>query len=321
MNNQITFGGTVLPSNVLLAPMAGVTDLPFRKIVREFGDFLVFSEMIASNAVIRHVARTYQMIEGSEDKYTSIQIVGSDPNIMAEAAKLSQNLGAHFIDINMGCPVRKIIRCEAGSALMKNELLAKEIFEKVVRAVTIPVSLKIRLGWDKEHQNAPEIAKIAENSGISMITVHGRTRSELYSGKPNWKAIRNVKNAVKNIPIIANGNIIDLETANICIRESGADGVMIGRGSLGSPWILREIHDNFQEKSQKIISLNKLEIAKRHISYIMDFYGENRAIFICRKVLMYYSKGVPDASLFRKLITEVSTEAEIYNILRAMFEE
>jgi tRNA-dihydrouridine synthase B len=239
-------GTTKLQSKILLAPMAGVTDQPFRRIIREFGNFLMFSEMIASNAVIRNVKKTFKMLKGTEDEYTSIQIVGSDPKIMAEAAKLSVDLGARFIDINMGCPVKKIVKSEAGSALMKDEKLATKIIKSVVKAVEVPVSLKMRLGWNHEHKNAREIAKIAEDSGIQMITVHGRTRSQLYSGKADWKAIGEVKEVIKTIPIIANGDIASIDNARKCLYESGADGLMIGRGALGSPWILKQIQDNIE---------------------------------------------------------------------------
>lgn len=319
----ISLGSITLPSNVMLAPMAGITDLPFRKIIREFGDFLMFSEMIASNAVIRHVARSYKMIEGAEDSYTSVQIVGADPKIMADAAKLSYDLGAKLLDINMGCPVKKIVKSEAGSALMKNEILAKKIIESVVKAVPIPVSLKIRLGWDCTNLNSPTIAKIAEDCGVSMITVHGRTRSQLYSGTANWKAIQNVKNAVSKTPVIANGDIVDIESAEKCLKESGADGIMIGRGSLGSPWIMRQIHDHLDNSknpyNQSFDIAKKYDIAKKHISYMLDFYDEERATLLCRKVLMYYCKGISNASSFRRQITSVSSIESVYSLLDEMF--
>ena len=190
---KLILGTTELKSRVILAPMAGVTDLPFRKIIREFGDFLMFSEMVASQAVIRNVMRTHKMMDNADDPLTSVQLVGAEPSVMADAVKLSCELGAKFLDINMGCPVKKIVKSDAGSALMKNEKLASEIIEAVVNAVPIPVTLKMRLGWDFEHKNAPIIARIAENAGIQMITIHGRTRSQLYSGNANWADIRAVK--------------------------------------------------------------------------------------------------------------------------------
>ena len=209
---DLILGNKKLQSRVILAPMAGLTDLPFRKIAREFGNFLMYGEMVASQAVIRNVKRTHKMMDIADDDLTSIQLVGADPAVMADAAKLAEDIGAKFLDINMGCPVKKIVKSEAGSALMKNEMLASKIINSVVHAVKIPVTLKIRLGWDHEHKNATTIAKIAENAGIQMIAVHGRTRSQLYSGKANWAEIKKVKESV-NIPVIANGDITDIETA------------------------------------------------------------------------------------------------------------
>jgi tRNA-dihydrouridine synthase B len=308
----VFLGKTRLPSNVILAPMAGITDQPFRRLVREFGDFLMFSEMVASNAVIRNVKRTYKMIEGAEDKYTSVQIVGADPKIMAEAAEVSFDLGARFIDINMGCPVKKIVKSEAGAALMKDEKLAAKIMESVVNAVKIPVSLKIRLGWDQEHKNAKEIAKIAENSGIQMITVHGRTRSQLYSGKADWKAIGEIKDVIKTIPVIANGDIVDINSAKKSLQESGADGIMIGRGALGSPWVLKEIQDGV------ILNIKANNTAKRHISHILDFYENSRAITQCKKVLIHYCKGMPNASSFRNKATKIISVSDVFSVLNEM---
>lgn len=313
----IRLGQIELPSNVILAPMAGVTDLPFRKIVREFGDFLMFSEMIASNAVIRHVSRSYKMIEGAEDPYTSVQIVGADPVVMAEASRLSVDLGASFIDINMGCPVKKIVKSDAGSALMRDEKLAESIIKAVVRAVDVPITLKMRLGWDHDHKNAPKIAKIAEDLGVQIITVHGRTRSQLYTGKADWKAIREVKESV-SIPVIANGDIIDVDSAKIALEESGADGVMIGRGSLGSPWVLQQVH-NYLNNNQNDVVFNKMEVAKKHILNIFDFYEEQRAVLLCRKALMYYCKSIPNAATFRRNIVSLNSKTAVFDIFEEIF--
>ena len=318
---NIKLNNTTLKSKVILAPMAGVTDLPFRKIVREFGDFLMFSEMVASQAVIRNVKRTYKMIEGAEDELTSVQIVGADPRVMAEAAKLSYDLGAKFIDINMGCPVKKIVRSESGSALMKNEKLAAKIIESVVNAVSIPVTLKMRLGWDMEHKNSPVLAKIAEDLGIQMITVHGRTRSQLYSGIANWKDIRLVKEAVK-IPVIANGDIISVESARQALIDSQADGIMIGRGAFGQPWLLRQIHNDItgDEEPFDITPQKKYELSKRHIGYMLEFYPEDTAVKMSRKVLMYYCRGGQNASKYRQLINTVDTVQAVYDLLNSFFE-
>ena len=320
---KLILGTTELKSRVILAPMAGVTDLPFRRIAREFGDFLMFSEMVASQAVIRNVMRTHKMMDNADDPLTSVQLVGAEPSVMADAARLSYDLGAKFLDINMGCPVKKIVKSDAGSALMKNERLAAEIIEAVMNAVPIPVTLKMRLGWDFEHKNATAIARIAASAGIQMITIHGRTRSQLYSGKANWSDICAVKEAV-NIPVIANGDIINTTTARIALEESQADGVMIGRGALGKPWILQDI-DGFintgtiSEKTHT--NREKYEIAHRHLEYMLDFYEIPTAVKLARKVLMYYCYGTHNASKYRQKINSIETIPAIFDILREMFQE
>lgn len=314
-------GTTELKSRVILAPMAGVTDLPFRKIVREFGDFLMFSEMVASQAVIRNVKKTHKMMDNAADPLTSVQIVGAEPAIMADAAKLSYDLGAQFLDINMGCPVKKIVKSDAGSALMKNEKLAASIIEAVINAVPIPVTLKMRLGWDFEHKNASSIARIAENIGIQMIAVHGRTRSQLYSGKANWADIRSVKEVV-DIPVIVNGDITDENRAKQALEESQADGVMIGRGSLGKPWILRDIDEFIKTgkvSSKPLSNQQKCEIAKRHLEYMLDFYGTTTALKLSRKVLMHYCFGVPNASQHRQELISIETVTEMFDMLTKIF--
>lgn len=315
---DLILGNTKLQSRVILAPMAGVTDLPFRKIVREIGNFLMYSEMVASQAVIRNVKRTHKMMDNADDELTSVQLVGADPKIMAQAAKLSYDLGARFLDINMGCPVKKIVKSDAGSALMKNEKLAASIIESVVNSVPIPVTLKIRLGWDMEHKNAPEIAKIAEKAGIQMISVHGRTRSQLYSGKANWIEVGNVKNAV-NIPVLVNGDIVDINSANIALQESHADGVMIGRGALGSPWILKDI-DNFIKTGNTqytIVSDNeKKRILKKHLNYMFEFYETSTAIKMSHRVMMYYCHGTKNASKIRQKINFLNTMEEIFDLIK-----
>lgn len=319
---KLFLGQIELKSRVILAPMAGVTDLPFRKIVREFGDFLMFSEMVASQAVIRNVMRTHKMMDNADDPLTSVQIVGADPSVMADAAKLSCDLGAKFLDINMGCPVKKIVKSDAGSALMKNEKLAAKIIESVVNAVPIPVTLKMRLGWDFEHKNATTIARIAEKVGIQMVTIHGRTRSQLYSGKANWSDIRSVKEAV-NIPVIANGDIVDAESARIALEKSQADGVMIGRGALGKPWILSTVEEFIKtgySSCRIITNQQKYQIARRHLEYMFEFYEFPIAIKLARKVLMYYCYGTHNASKYRQEINTIETVSAMFDILRKIFQ-
>lgn len=318
---KLFLGNTELKSNVILAPMAGVTDLPFRKVVREFGDFLMYSEMVASQAVIRNVKRTHKMMDNADDPLTSVQIVGGDPKVMADAAKLSYDLGARFLDINMGCPVKKIVKSEAGSALMKNEKLAISIIEAVVKAVPIPVTLKMRLGWDMDHKNSPTIAKEAEKLGIQMISVHGRTRSQLYSGKANWSDVRLVKDAI-NIPVVVNGDIIDEESAKLALEQSQADGVMIGRGALGKPWILANIANFLKtgEIRENNISISKkFEIASKHLRYMLEFYDGSTAIKMSRKVLMYYCYGTKNAAKYRQEINSINSIFQLFELVEKVF--
>ncbi len=318
---MIKIGNTALKSNVLLAPMAGVTDLPFRKTVRKFGQFLMYSEMVASQAVIRNVTRTRTMMDADNDPYTAVQLVGADPDVMADAAKLSYDLGAKILDINMGCPVKKIVKTDAGSALMKDENLTRKIINAVVNATPLPVTLKIRLGWDNQHLNAPNIAHIAESEGIKMVTVHARTRSQLYSGNADWLAVRTVRNVIK-IPLIINGDITNAVKARHAINDSGADGVMIGRGALGKPWLLREIDDDLNNQQyEPLLDDKKLEIAKEHVTSVLSFYNERIGFTLAKKVVAYYCKGRPNASTFRALMSDASvTDAKkLYEVLNTVF--
>jgi tRNA-dihydrouridine synthase B len=321
---SIKIGNVQLETNVLLAPMSGVTDLPYRKIVKEFGAGLVISEMIASRAMILETRQSMQkcaIMQGDETA-SSVQLAGCDPVVMGEAAKMNEDLGAKIIDINFGCPVKKVVGGNAGSALMKDVPLATKILEATVKAVKIPVTLKMRMGWNHTSLNAPELAKIAEDLGIQMITVHGRTRCQLYDGVADWKFIRNVKDVVK-IPVIANGDITSGMDAKKALEESGADGVMIGRGAYGKPWLINQIDSYLKtEESLPDPEFNvKRDTIIRHYTDILDHYGEEIGLRLAKKHLGWYSSGMNDSADFRRKINLCLDPKLAFDYINEFFRE
>lgn len=308
---------------VWLAPMAGITDAPFRKLVAQFGATAVISEMVSSEAMSRGNQKTYKrLIKFDNCKEKIIQIFGNEPQAMATSAKINADLGATMININMGCPARKIISGNAGAALMKDENLACAIVDSVIKAVTIPVSVKMRLGWDHENLNAKSLAKKLENVGVCMLMIHGRTRAQGYSGTSDMDAIREVKENVK-IPVICNGDI-NYDNCEQAIIQSECDGVMIGRAALGRPWLLSDVMKKFRGEEFLVHRYQKsdfFDIMLEHFEENLMFYGEENGIKNFRKHFCWYSKGLPGASEFRAKINLIENKQEIIENLKKFFLE
>ncbi len=315
-----TLGPLRIDPPVLLAPLAGITDLPFRRLVARFGAGLVVSEMVASEEVVRARPEARARAElGFGDQATSVQLAGREPYWMAEAARYVEAQGAQVIDINMGCPSKRVTTGLCGSALLRDLDLAIRLIDAVVQAVKVPVTLKTRLGWDDSLLNAPDLARRAEASGVRMITIHGRTRCQFYKGRSDWLAIRAVKDAV-TIPVIANGDIIDTATAREALRLSGADGVMIGRGAQGAPWRLAQVaHDLFGTPAPQVPEGHaRADVILHHYDDMLSFYGRDLGLRMARKHLGWY---LEDAGLdhAREAILTSTDPAEVTRRVRDAF--
>jgi len=303
----ISVGPIQIDDPVILAPMSGVTDMPFRRLVKRAGAGLVVSEMIASEAMIRQTRQSMKMATNCAEEFPmSVQLAGCEGRVMAEAAKLNRDRGAAIIDINMGCPVKKVVNGHAGSALMRDLGHARTLLEATVGAVDLPVTLKMRTGWDDSSRNAPELAHIAEDVGIKMVTVHGRTRNQLYNGRADWKFIREVKSRV-TIPIIANGDVVTVDDARQILDESGADGLMIGRGAYGRPWFLNQV-SHFLRTGERLPDPTLEEqwaLLAEHYDGILSHYGIQTGVRMARKHVGWYSKGLPASGEFRARIMTI----------------
>ncbi|RMD88368.1 MAG: tRNA dihydrouridine synthase DusB [Alphaproteobacteria bacterium] len=319
--SSIAIGPVEIKDPVILAPMSGVTDQPFRRLVKRFGTPLVITEMIASEAMIRKTRESFLKAKADLDEHpVAVQLAGCRPEAMAEAARLNEELGADIIDINMGCPVKKVVNGEAGSALMRDLDHAARIIEATVKAVSIPVTLKMRTGWDHASRNAPELARIAESLGVRMITVHGRTRCQLYNGRADWAFVRRVREAV-SLPLLVNGDIICEEDAARALALSHADGVMIGRGAYGRPWFIRQVQ-HFLKTGEKLPAPPleaQAALVLEHFDAMVAHYGATTGVRMARKHVGWYTKGLPGSAEFRNRYNRIVDPAEARDAIATFY--
>ena len=317
MLKQIKIGNLTTKNNLFLCPLCGITDAPFREIIQDFGGVgMMYTEMIPSRSIhhkdyLKKIKNTFEI--------NAVQISGNDTYYMSEASKMNEDLGADLIDINFGCPVKKVVKGFAGSAVMKDEKLARDIIHAVVNSVKIPITVKMRMGWDFDNLNAPTIAKIAEDEGVKLITVHGRTRNQMYEGKADWKFISRVKEAIK-IPVIANGDIKTTSDVIKAMQDSQADGVMIGRGIYGKPWLFKQIETELRgETFKEPVKQEKGKILLKHFNKIIEHYGEKYGIPIARKHIAWYSSGLNGSNDFRNQINQLKDIKIITNKIQEFF--
>jgi len=315
--SALRIGPYTLPNSLILAPMAGVTDQPFRQLCKRMGAGLVVSEMVTSDVRLWNTRKSsLRMIHSGDPEPRSVQIAGGDPEMLAEAARRNVEMGAQIIDINMGCPAKKVCNKAAGSALLKDEQLVRDILQAVVAAVDVPVTLKIRTGWDRENKNGVNVAKIAEDAGIVALAVHGRTRADLYMGEAEYETIAAIKQAV-SIPVLANGDIDSPQKAKAVLAATGADGLLIGRAAQGRPWIFREI-EHYLRTGEQLPAPGLAEVERillEHLTALHAFYGDVMGVRIARKHVSWYLATLPGAKEFRAQFNRLdSTDAQCANV-------
>ncbi len=323
MPSELMIGPYSLPNRLFLAPMAGVTDRPFRQLCRRLGAGMAVSEMITANKALWASKKSLlRANHEGEPEPRSVQIAGADPQMMAEAARHNVDEGAHIIDINMGCPAKKVCNVMAGSALLQNEKLVADIVTSVVNAVDVPVTLKIRTGWDRDNRNGVRIARIAEEAGIQALAVHGRTRADAYKGDAEYDTIAEIKSRIA-IPVIANGDITSPEKAAWVLKKTAADGLMIGRGAQGNPWIFRQIL-HFLDHGELLADPEVTEIKQvliEHLQNLYDFYGDYTGVRMARKHIAWYSKGLRNGNAFRQAMNQFEQPQQQLRFTREFFEQ